>query len=104
MSKEPPYGYVDCCYPGCKGKMGLHFDPADFSFSRICRPCRIKRQTHVYVAFCKHGTPVHHLSTDYDFPEAPSPSCGCNDFTNAKWDWIHKGTARLGFEIIEKSG
>jgi hypothetical protein len=90
MSDEPPYGYIDCGYPNCTGKMPLHFDPADFTFSRICRSCRIKRQTHRFEPFCTHG---HVLPS---FSSVPPLDCGCtveNSIDDAAWDWVEKPKA-----------
>ena len=89
MSADPPYGYLPCCMPRCKGKMHLYFDPNDFTFSRLCRSCRRKKSTHRYEPFCVHGNRLSSL-------EGQKAICGCTiekDIDNAAWDWIAKEAA-----------
>lgn len=90
MSAEPPYGYLPCCMPRCKGKMPLYFDPNDFSFTRLCPSCRRKKSTHRYEPFCVHGNKLSSFTSDPPLP------CGCTvekNIDNAAWDWVAKEIA-----------
>ncbi len=90
MSDEPPYGYIDCGYPKCTGKMPLHFDPNDFTFSRMCRACRVKRQTHRFEPFCPHGNIL-----PMPWSSEPALLCGCTEdsIDDATWDWVKREIA-----------
>jgi hypothetical protein len=90
---KPTYGYAPCGLHGCKSKMPLNFDPADFTYRKVCRSCRTKQRTHTLMPFCEHGENLL-APLEYVIP------CGC-DFRDSRtaeaatWDWIPKDNLLL---------